>query len=64
MVASSRIGRALSSISIVTTAASSPSPFSSVRCSTSVTSPTSTPEIRTGLSARMFCASANTPLSS
>jgi hypothetical protein len=51
-------------IFIVTTAASSPFPSSSVRFSTSVTSPTSTPAIRTGLFARMFCASWNTAFSS
>ena len=50
-------------MSIVTTAAFCPSPFGSTSCWTSLTSPTSTPEMRTGLFARMFWASAKTALS-
>ncbi len=50
-------------MSIVTTAAFSPSPFALTTCWTSLTSPTFTPEIRTGLFARMFWASAKIALS-
>ena len=50
-------------MSIVTTAAFWPWPFESITCWTSLTSPTFTPEIRTGLFARMFWASAKTALS-
>jgi hypothetical protein len=63
-VASSRTGSAVSFSSIVTTAASSALPSSSVRFSTSVTSPTSTPEMRTGLFFRRFWASEKTAFSS